>query len=129
MRCKNFYLYVALVATLQGCETAQHPYHPPLPNAMSANEIRATGIAALCEIIPNLIYPQGTRYMAEYEVKNRGATCPNPDGVFANSPPAQLPTAPQKPEVSIPDAKVKCAEIGFALGTEGLGKCVLQLSK
>ena len=128
MRYKNIFS-VALIATLQGCETAYQPYHPPLPVAMSANEIKATGTTALCQIIPSLIHPQETRFMAEYEVKSRGETCPNPDGVFANSPPTQLPTAPQKPEVSILNAKVKCAEIGFTPGTEGFGKCVLQLSK
>jgi hypothetical protein len=129
MRYKNIFLSVALIATLPGCGTSYQPYHPPLPEAMSANEIKATGTIALCQIIPSLIQPQETRFMAEYEVKSRGETCPNPDGVFTNSSAAQLPAAPQKPEVSIPDAKVKCAEIGFALGTEGFGKCVLQLSK
>jgi hypothetical protein len=129
MRYKKFFLYVALVATLQGCATAYQPYHPPLPDAMSANEIKATGTTALCQIIPSLIQPQETRFMAEYEVKSRGETCPNPDGVLTNSPPAQLPSAPQKPDASISEAKAKCADIGFTPGTEGFGKCVLQLSR
>jgi len=30
---------------------------------------------------------------------------------------------------SIPTAKAKCADIGFTPGTEGFGKCVLQLTK
>lgn len=32
-------------------------------------------------------------------------------------------------KLSIEDAKKKCSDLGFKTGTEGFGKCVLQLSK
>lgn len=42
-----------------------------------------------------------------------------------------LPSSPpsQKNIPSLSDAKDKCGELGFKQGTEGFGKCVLQLSK
>ena len=40
------------------------------------------------------------------------------------------PLSPQMPSViDFSDAKKKCSELGFKSGTEGFGKCVLQLSK
>jgi hypothetical protein len=45
-------------------------------------------------------------------------------------PQVTLPTTPIKPaEVDLSDAKKKCSDLGFKSGTEGFGKCVLQLSK
>jgi hypothetical protein len=39
------------------------------------------------------------------------------------------PTTSQSNTVSIDEAKKKCTDLGFKTGTEGFGKCVLQLSK
>jgi hypothetical protein len=45
-------------------------------------------------------------------------------------PQVTLPTMPIKPaEADLSDAKKKCSDLGFKSGTEGFGKCVLQLSK
>lgn len=38
-------------------------------------------------------------------------------------------TVPQQNSSNIDDAKKKCSDLGFKTGTEGFGKCVLQLSK
>lgn len=37
--------------------------------------------------------------------------------------------APQSSKKDIDSAKAACKDLGFKLGTEGFGKCVLQLSK
>jgi hypothetical protein len=43
----------------------------------------------------------------------------------SNAAPVQTPT----PGNSVESSKSKCAELGFMLGTESFGKCVLQLSR
>ena len=55
-------------------------------------------------------------------------------GLNQSAQPSQAPTAPlggvpQTGSISMDVAKQKCGELGFKLGTEGFGKCVLQLSK
>ena len=44
-------------------------------------------------------------------------------------PPYQPSYTPPAPSVSLDEAKEKCTNLGFKTGTEGFGKCVLQLSK
>lgn len=44
-------------------------------------------------------------------------------------PPYQPTYSPPAPTVSLDAAKEKCTNLGFKTGTEGFGKCVLQLSK
>jgi hypothetical protein len=44
-------------------------------------------------------------------------------------PPYKPSYAPPAPIVTLDDAKAKCTNLGFKSGTEGFGKCVLQLSK
>jgi hypothetical protein len=48
---------------------------------------------------------------------------------FVPSPQLQQPTVTNAPIMTIEIAKKKCAELGFKQGTEGFGKCVLQLSR
>ena len=45
------------------------------------------------------------------------------------TPPYQPPKVISAPSVSIDTAKDKCSNLGFKVGTESFGKCVLQLSK
>jgi hypothetical protein len=45
------------------------------------------------------------------------------------TPPFQPPKIISAPSVSIDTAKDKCSNLGFKIGTESFGKCVLQLSK
>lgn len=41
----------------------------------------------------------------------------------------QKPSPTPPSQLGIDKAKIKCADLGFKLGTEGFGKCVLQLSQ
>lgn len=53
-----------------------------------------------------------------------------PEAIKQVAPPVSLPSVPIKPvEIDLSDAKRKCTDLGFKSGTEGFGKCVLQLSK
>ncbi len=60
--------------------------------------------------------------------------CNGPRPVQLLQPVQQQPIVRQPVEalqssVSLEQAKLKCTELGFKEGTEGFGKCVLQLSK
>ena len=44
-------------------------------------------------------------------------------------PNQSIPSASSKDVSNIDNAKKKCSDLGFKSGTEGFGKCVLQLSK
>lgn len=48
------------------------------------------------------------------------------NGVKSNS---QQGASPQSPKITIDSAKSSCKDLGFKTGTEGFGKCVLQLSR
>ena len=53
-----------------------------------------------------------------------------PEVIKQVAPPTSLPSMPIKPvEIDLSDVKKKCTDLGFKSGTEGFGKCVLQLSK
>ena len=59
----------------------------------------------------------------------------SPSAIQTNSTPMSRPINNSNPppatsnSISIQDAKSKCSDLGFKSGTEGFGKCVLQLSK
>ena len=68
-----------------------------------------------------------------FEIRRQGKTVdplPYLSGQQNYSPAANIdkPIA-AKPQINLDDAKLKCADLGFKKGTEGFGKCVLQLTK
>jgi len=71
------------------------------------------------------IKPRGGLLFTDYWIYNcNGLNSPQP-----KTPAIQPTQIYPNSKVDIETAKQKCTELGFKSGTEGFGKCVLQLSK
>jgi thiol:disulfide interchange protein DsbA len=67
-----------------------------------------------------------------FDVVNSLASNQNVNPTFRNQPIESnnsVSTSTQQSQNTIENAKQKCSDLGFKSGTEGFGKCVLQLSK
>jgi len=68
------------------------------------------------------------------QAKSKSSEYPEPSsskpeaGGYAPEENRDIETLPSNPKVSISEAKIKCAYLGFKPKTEGFGKCVIKLS-
>jgi hypothetical protein len=62
-----------------------------------------------------------------YSYQCMGQAQANPQ--FPPTQHVQQPVLNSTPKINIESAKAKCGDLGFKQGTEGFGKCVLQLTK
>ena len=103
-----------------------------------ANDRVTAWMERRCSEIASGNYTVGSRWKGTagpYSTPIYYKSVSKPGTQVISSPGAVVPlTAPVSPSVlinsnSLTEAKMKCAQIGFTEGTEGFGKCVLQLSK
>ena len=89
-------------------------------NAKSSMESQCADFGGLNESSIKALSPRGFAEYWSYQC----------NGLKQKAIPTQAPSQSNiENRVDVNSAKVKCTEIGFKSGTEGFGKCVLQLTK